>query len=60
MPYRTLSGGAYEYIEKYATAAEITVQSACLDALDRICQSVDLILTTAETLASEPQTVAIA
>ncbi len=41
-------GGAYRYIEAYAKAAEKTVQSACMECLDRICQAVTLILDTAE------------
>jgi hypothetical protein len=46
-------GGAYRYIEAYAKAAEKTPESACMDALDRICQAVALILDTAETLNAE-------
>ena len=46
-------GGAYRYIESYAQAAEKTAESACMECLDRICQSVALILDTAQTLEAE-------
>lgn len=41
------SGGAWEYIQKYATANELDPLSACIKMLDRTCQAVALILDTA-------------
>jgi len=52
-------GGAFRYIEYYAKAAEKTVQAACMDCLDRICQSVALVLDTAEALKAESASVAV-
>ena len=43
-------GGAYEYIERYARAAEKTPVDACMECLDRVCLAVALILHTAEAL----------
>lgn len=43
-------GGVYGYIESYAKNAEKTVQAACMDCLDRVCQAVALVLTEAESL----------
>jgi hypothetical protein len=51
-------GGAYRYIEQYAKAAEKDVQAACMECLDRICEAVNLILETAETLNHNALTVA--
>jgi antirestriction protein ArdC len=41
------SGGAWEYIQKYAEANELDPLSACVKMLDRTCQAVALILDTA-------------
>ena len=43
-------GGAYEYIERYAQAAQRNVQAVCMECLDRICQAVALVLDTADSL----------
>lgn len=51
-------GGAYRYIEQYAKAAEKDVQAACIECLDRICEAVNLILATAETLIHNAAAVA--
>lgn len=37
-------GGAYKYIERYATAAKIEPIKACMDVIERTCQAVALIL----------------
>lgn len=44
-------GGAWEYIQKYATTAEIEPIKACMDVLKRTCEAVALILTTADELS---------
>jgi hypothetical protein len=41
------SGGAWEYIQKCATANELDPLPACVKMLDRTCQAVSLILDTA-------------
>ena len=43
-------GGAYAYIEAYASTAGKDVVRACIEVLDRVCNCVKLILDTAETL----------
>ncbi len=43
-------GGAFAYIERYAQTAQIPTVKACLNVLDRVCESVKLILDTAEKL----------
>lgn len=40
-------GGAWQYIERYAEAAEIEPITACVRVLDRIAQAINLILETA-------------
>jgi len=46
-------GGAWEYIGKYAQAADIEPLKACLDVLDRTCEAVALILQTADDLSDK-------
>lgn len=46
-------GGAWRYIAAYATDAGIEPIRACMQVLNRVCEAVDLILTTAETLKNE-------
>lgn len=43
-------GGAWEYISRYAASAHMQAVAACLSVLNRICDAVDLILTTAQQL----------
>ena len=43
-------GGAWEYISRYAHDASIQPIRACMQVLGRVCEAVDLILTTAENL----------
>jgi len=43
-------GGAYAYIEQYAKSAGMSTVKACIIVLDRVCESVKLILDTAEQL----------
>jgi hypothetical protein len=45
-------GGCWEYVEHYASKTGKATVDVCLELLARICKAVDLILTTAETLAS--------
>jgi len=45
-------GGAFEYIESYATGAKKPVVKACTDVLDCACNCVKLILDTAEQLST--------
>jgi len=47
-------GGAWQYIERYALAAEITPLQACMDVLKRTCDAVNLILSEAEKLNYKP------
>jgi hypothetical protein len=49
-------GGCWEYVRQYAATAEITVEKACLDALERACKAVELILEAAEALKAGQQT----
>lgn len=51
-------GGAYRYIEKYSKAAEKPVRACCLEALDRICAAVALVLETASNLQADTATAA--
>jgi len=44
-------GGAFAYIQRYAEQAQMPPVRACLSVLDRVCESVKLILDTAEQLA---------
>lgn len=44
-------GGAWEYINKYASAAGIDAVDACLKVLKRICDAVKMIIETAENLS---------
>jgi hypothetical protein len=41
-------GGAWSYIQGYASATKITATEACMKVLDRTCKAVALILDTAE------------
>jgi len=43
-------GGAFAYIEQYAEQAKLPIVRACISVLDRVCESVKLILETAEEL----------
>jgi hypothetical protein len=49
-------GGAWEYINKYATTAKIDPIKACMDVLKRTCEAVTLILTTADGLSDSSVT----
>jgi len=51
--YEADLGGAYAYIQHYATAAGKPPVRACIDVLDRACTCVALILDTAERAAEE-------
>lgn len=55
MPNESDKGGAWNYIQNYALAAEIEPLAACMDVLKRTCDAVNLILTTAEALNAVPQ-----
>lgn len=44
------TGGAWEYIQRYATEAKIEPVTACIRCLDRIAQAINLILETAESI----------
>lgn len=43
-------GGAYQYIEAYATEAKMDTARACIEVINRVCACVDLILRSAESL----------
>ena len=58
LEYEADLGGAYRYIEKYSKAAEKPVRAACLEALDRICAAVALVLETASNLQADTATAA--
>jgi hypothetical protein len=45
-------GGCWEYVEHYASKTGKATVDVCLELLNRTCKAVDLILTTAESLAS--------
>ncbi len=47
-------GGAFAYIEHYAERAQKTTVRACIEVLDRVCESVKLIIDTAEQLQAGP------
>ena len=47
-------GGAYDYIKQYAQDEKKSEVQCCMHLLRRICDCVNLILTTAETMASQP------
>ena len=51
--YEADLGGAYAYIQHYATAAGKPPVRACIDVLDRACSCVALILDTAEKAAED-------
>ena len=46
-------GGCWEYVNRYASAAEINTVKACMDVLDRACKAVSLILDEAEKITVE-------
>ena len=46
-------GGAWAYVQQYATAAGISPIAACLEVLDRIAQAIQLILDTADSVLCE-------
>lgn len=46
-------GGAYAYIDVYASESSRDVLKGCMEVLDRVCNAVDLILRTAETLSHQ-------
>lgn len=43
-------GGAFSYIQRYAGDAKKDTVKACIEVLGRVCESVKLILDTAESL----------
>lgn len=45
-------GGAYKYIERYATAAKIEPIKACMDVINRTCEAVALILEESDNILS--------
>lgn len=45
-------GGCWQYVQAYAAAAEMEPISACVRLLERMAQAIDLILTTADKVAS--------
>ena len=47
-------GGAYEYIQRYSQEENKSEIQSCMSLLRRICENVNLILTTAETLQQQP------
>ena len=52
-------GTVYGYIESYAKDSEKSLEAACMECLDRICQAVTLVIDTAESLkAVAPSAVA--
>jgi hypothetical protein len=53
-------GGCFEYVQHYCTKNDKDVDRTCLQLLDRICNAVALILTTADELASVPADKAVA
>jgi hypothetical protein len=46
-------GGCWEYVEHYASKTRKSTIDVCLELLNRTCKAVDLILTTAESLATD-------
>jgi antirestriction protein ArdC len=51
-------GGAYAYIQRYAEESKKDVVGACVEVLNRVCNSVKLILDTAEALQQQCAVVA--
>lgn len=49
-------GGAWEYVRKYAGDADMTVEKACMDTLERACKAVELILDAAQSLKAGQET----